>query len=124
METTNPKSRKHEAEDLRRSFGKYIQQHRVAKGYTQQQLADLLGVTPKTISCTERGETFPGYENIFRLAMLLDMSLDQFVLGSSSFQDELRVPEINAMLQELDWESRRIIFETVKAMCKTMMRRR
>ncbi len=109
---------------IRRSFGRYIQKHRKLHGYTQQQLADLLGVTSKTISCTERGETFPAHENIFRLAKLLNMSLDEFVFGCSCPQDELNIAEINEMLSELDGEGRRLISETVKTMCEMMTKRR
>ncbi len=120
MEQTASKSTDSSAETTRKAFGKYIQMHRKKHKYTQQELADRLGVTSKTVSCTERGETFPSYENIFRLAKLLDMSLDEFVFGYSRFQDKLCIPQINEMLCSLEGDDRRIVLETVKTMCLAM----
>ena len=110
-------------EQLKKDFGKYIQKHRKAKGYTQQDLADLLGITPKSVSCTERGETFPGYENIFRLAEVLEMSLDEFVFGYSRFNNTICIKEINDMLVDLSPEEQGMIIGILKAACESMLRR-
>ncbi len=110
-------------EQLKKDFGKCIQKHRKAKGYTQQDLADILGITPKSVSCTERGETFPGYENIFRLAQVLDMSLDEFVFGCSRFNNTICISEINDMLTELSPQEQGMIIGILKAACESMLRR-
>lgn len=60
-----------------KQLGLYIQKHRKAKGYTQQDLADLMDLTPKSISFIERGINYPTPNNIFKLAEILDMSLDE-----------------------------------------------
>jgi len=58
------------------SFGALIRKHRLAKGYTQQQLADKMGIQTKSISFIERGINYPSPENIFKLAQVLDISFD------------------------------------------------
>ena len=112
------------SEQLKINFGKYIQKHRKTMGYTQQDLADLLGITQKSVSCTERGETFPSHENIFRLAEILDMSLDEFVFGYSRFNNTICIEEINDMLTELSSEEQGMIIGILKAACESMLRRR
>ena len=111
-------------DQLKQDFGKYIQKHRKSKGYTQQDLADLLGITPKSVSCTERGETFPSHENIFRLADVLDMSLDEFVFGYSRFNNTISIDEINDMLADLTSEEQGMIIGILKATCESILRRR
>ncbi len=111
------------AETLRMELGKYIQKHRKQKGYSQQGLAELLGVTAKSISCNERGDTFPSYENIFHMARVLDMSLDEFVFGCCCYKNAFSFSEINDLLSSLDMEDRRTIIETVKTMSEQMSKR-
>lgn len=109
-------------EQLKKDFGRYIQKHRKSKGYTQQDLADLLGITSKSVSCTERGETFPAYENIFRMSQVLDMSLDEFVFGHSRFNNTICISEINDMLTELSQAEQGMIIGILKAACESMLR--
>ena len=52
----------------RESFGDFIKKARKAKKMTQQELADILSVAPKSISYIERGKTYPSPENIFNIA--------------------------------------------------------
>ncbi len=124
MKRRDMKNSEASTKQLRIEFGKYIQKHRKQKGYTQQQLAEMLGVTSKSISCNERGDTFPDYENIFRLAKILDMSLDEFVFGYKCFESELSLSEMNELMSGLDMESKRMIIETVSTMCRSMAQRR
>ena len=111
-------------DQFKKDFGKYIQKHRKTKGYTQQDLADLLGITPKSVSCTERGETFPSHENIFRLAEVLEMSLDEFIFGYSRFNNTICIKEINDMISTLTSNEQGMIIEILKAACESMLRRR
>ncbi|MBO5967173.1 MAG: helix-turn-helix transcriptional regulator [Clostridia bacterium] len=67
------------------NFGLYVKEHRERKGYTQQQLSELIGITPKSISYIERGENYPSPDNLFELAKVLDMSLDEFVFSHKKF---------------------------------------
>lgn len=69
----------------KQAFGAYIKKHRKARGMTQQAVADALGITKKSVCSFEKGITFPNQENIFALAKLLEMSLDEFVFGEIIF---------------------------------------
>jgi transcriptional regulator with XRE-family HTH domain len=49
---------------------------RVNKGYTQAKLAEMMNTTRQTIQNYENGKTSPRYEIIRRLALILDIDID------------------------------------------------
>lgn len=57
-------------------FGDNIKRLRKNKGLKQQEIAELLGVKRNTYSDWENGKTEPSFENLVKLADLLDVSLD------------------------------------------------
>ena len=96
------------------AFGKHVKKYRKEKGMTQQQLAEEVDVLPKTISCIERGESYPTQENIFKIAKVLDMSLDEFVLGYKKGSDVISINEINEMISELSDDKKSVPFSNGK----------
>jgi transcriptional regulator with XRE-family HTH domain len=53
-----------------------IKRARAAKGWSQKQLADTIGVTPGFVTKLEAGHAFPSYERCLTLANALGLSLD------------------------------------------------
>ena len=105
-------------------FGAFIQKNRKAKGYTQQELADKLGITLKSVSYFECGLTYPSQENIFKLAEILDMSLDEYIFSCTRFNDMVDMGEINAMLNELSADDQEMVINIVKAACESIRNRK
>ncbi len=54
-------------------FGRKIKEYRKKKNLTQAQLAELVNVDDKHISCIESGKNFPSPDLIERLATYLDV---------------------------------------------------
>lgn len=54
-------------------FGRKIKEYRKRKGYTQAQLAELVNVDDKHISCIESGKNFPSPDLIERFAQALSV---------------------------------------------------
>lgn len=102
------------------SFGKHVRKCRKEKGITQLNLAEKIDVLPKTISCIERGESYPTQENIFKLAKVLDMSLDEFVFGYKKGTDIISVNEINEMLADLSEDKKIFLLATMKNICENL----
>ena len=50
---------------------------RVNAGLSQKEVADSLGISNKTLSNWENGDTFPSVEKIERLCQLYDLSYDE-----------------------------------------------
>ena len=105
------------------NFGLLIQTHRKAKGYSQDKLGELVGITRKSVSCIERGECYPSPENIFKIARVLDLSLDEYVYSYSRFDKTICIDEINNMLKSLDSDGRCMVIAALDAMCKTLLLR-
>ena len=61
------------------SFGDRVKQYREAKGYTQEQLAGLIGVAKTTITGYERGNRAPDVDKIKKLAAALGVTGDDLL---------------------------------------------
>ena len=59
-------------------FGKRIKEIRKKKKYTQEKLAEILGLDNQTISRIETGHYFTSYENLEKMATLLDVNIKDF----------------------------------------------
>ena len=108
-------------EKIKQNFGKFIQKHRKDKGMTQQALADALGISVKSVCYFERGSTFPSQENIFKIAELLDMSLDEFIYGESIFDHSICIQEINDMLLTLSGKEQGMVIKMLKSTIETII---
>jgi transcriptional regulator with XRE-family HTH domain len=62
-------------------LGKYVKQVRVAKGWTQVQLADKLDSDFQYISSLERGEFAPTVYWIYNLANAFEIDFSEFMNG-------------------------------------------
>ena len=107
---------------LKENFGAFIKKHRIAKKMTQEELAVALGLTKKSVCYFESGRTFPSQENIFKLATILDMSLDEFVFGVSRFNYEISIPQINKMLQTLSDREQGMALGALSTIIETIIR--
>lgn len=63
-------------------MGDFLQSLRKSKGLTQQELADLLNVSNKTVSKWENGLGIPEMSTLLLLADLYDVSVDDILRGS------------------------------------------
>ena len=68
-------------------IAKKIKILRKTRGYTQQQLADLLGVQRATISNYEIGRRSPHIKELARLAELLGVNLEYFGVTNDDIAD-------------------------------------
>jgi transcriptional regulator with XRE-family HTH domain len=59
-----------------------LQSYRVKRGYTQESLAQALGIEKKQVSRWETGSTIPGSEKLADIARVLNVSTD-YLLGLS-----------------------------------------
>ena len=67
-------------------FGNYLYTLRRGAGMTQQELAEKLGVTNRTISKWETGETFPETSQLIPLADLFHVTVDELLRGCGSVE--------------------------------------
>lgn len=70
-------------------IGKFISALRKEKGMTQEQLAEKMGVTDKSISRWENGKTLPDISILVALAEELNVEISELLNGRKMTQEEL-----------------------------------
>lgn len=70
-------------------IGKFIVECRKEKNLTQEQLAEKLGLSSKSISRWENGRTIPDYTIIEELTEIFDISVNEFFYGEKISKDEI-----------------------------------
>lgn len=73
------------------SIGGYIARKRKEQNLTQEQLAEQLGVSNKTISKWENGKCMPDYSIIQKLCDALHVTLPELMDGEDAAEDSVRV---------------------------------
>ena len=76
------------------NIGEFIQQSRKAKGFTQKDLGDRIGVSDKTISKWENGNSIPDTSILNELCATLDINVNEL------HYSEKLTPEIYSMKAE------------------------
>lgn len=67
-----------------RTIAEIISSRRKEKGMTQKELADLLNITDKAVSKWERGIACPDTQTIPKVAQILDLTIEELLVGESS----------------------------------------
>ena len=71
-------------------IGAFISERRKAKGWTQSQLAEKLGITDKAISKWETGRSMPDLSLFMPLCTLLDVTLNELFAGQCIAEEKLK----------------------------------
>ena len=83
------------------AIGSYIAKERREKNLTQEQLADKLAVSNKTISKWENGKCMPDYSIIEQLCKELSVTLSELMDGEDAAEDSVRVYDDEQILDLL-----------------------
>lgn len=71
-------------------IGSQLKHFREKHKFTQKQLANILHVTPQTISKWELDKSYPGVDQLVELSQLYEISVDKLIgRGKPSFLDYL-----------------------------------
>lgn len=103
------------------SLSQNIRHFRVKRNMTQEQLADIIGVSPQAVSKWERSETYPDGALLLPLARALEVSLDVlFDYSDVSMEDISRrittlfrgrnSGDCFALARELGWQMEKALF--------------
>ena len=70
-------------------IGKFIVECRKEKNLTQEQIAEKIGTSSKSVSRWENGKTMPDYTIIEDLTKILDISINEFFYGERIPEDKV-----------------------------------
>ena len=82
-------------------IGKFISELRKEKNLTQQDLADKLGVSNKTVGNWENGRNMPDLSLFRPLCNELDIKADELLLGERIGNDTKKKEEVKTIIKEL-----------------------
>lgn len=78
----------------KKKTGELIREARTRKNYTQTELGDLIGVTNKAVSRWENGESFPDIGILENLSKVLEIKIQDIVVGEVQADDETALTEV------------------------------
>ena len=84
------------------ALGREIKRKRKEKGWTQEYLAQLLDRTPRSIMYMENRGQHPSVNVLFKIAMLLEISIDQFFFPDKNCGENERWKHIDRLLNGMD----------------------
>ena len=91
-----------------KKIGAFIALNRKKKGYTQEQLAEKLGVTNKTISRWENGHYMPDLSLLEPLSKELDITLNELLAGEEIVKEETLEYSEQNLIQTIDYTDKKI----------------
>ena len=103
-------------------IGNKIKIQRKQKGYTQEQLAEMLNVSTHTISRYECGRNFPSHEHMLQLSKILDLSIEDSYYGYQKINESISIDELNNLLETLSPNNQEIAILVMKYLCELLQK--
>ena len=94
------------------NLGSVIKSARVKKGISQEQLAEMLDVTPTHVKHMESGRRKPSVEILFAISDKLNMSLDSLLVDECNSKQKI-VEDISFKLKSCDEKELKIISDII-----------
>lgn len=91
-------------------LGIAIKKAREAKGWTQEYLAQLVDLTPRSIMYIENRGQHPRLNKFYLVTTLLDISVDQFFFPCNEDGDNNRRKQVDVLLNDME-EKELIVME-------------
>lgn len=98
---------------LKDKFGKRVKELRKSKGFTQEQIAELINIEPPNVSKMENGLHFPQPEKIEKIAKALDIDVKTLFDFEHLQKKEDLIKYIITSLNEFDLKTIELIYKFV-----------
>ncbi len=97
-------------------MGKRIRQKRMSRSMTQEQLAEVTGLSVPYIGMIERGDRTPSLETFIQIADELNATADELLCGSLQEGYRLRLSKYEEKVAKLTLEERNKFYTVVDAL--------
>ncbi|RKJ55106.1 XRE family transcriptional regulator [bacterium 1XD42-1] len=97
-----------------KAIGRRIQKARKAKGLTQEQLAEIVGLSPTHISVIERGVKGPKLETFIDIANALEVTADGLLLDVLNCSMPIRITGMSEQMKNLPIKEQRKISKIIE----------
>jgi len=102
-------------------LGSKIRQARKAKGYSQEQLAELAEIAPNYLGEVERGQKMPRMDVFVRIIKALDVSADYILRDELPSGKEFVYDDVTRKMDKLDPKQRKIICDIIDVYVKNVL---
>ena len=100
-------------------IGNILKSARKAKGHTQQELADLIGSSLRTITDLENDNRYPSYDVLFRIIVTLDIDAN-LIFRPHATEHTVEQHQILLRLSKSSAQEKRIVFAMVEALVREL----
>ena len=100
-------------------MGRRMKAARENKGYTQEQLAELLNLSVQHVSVIERGIKSPKLDTFVKLANELDTNADYLLSDSLSVSSKITSSELYDMMDGISEKEKKRILAVVRVLVDT-----
>ncbi len=94
-------------------FGRRLKEIRRSKNFTQEQLAETVGIEPKQICRIENGTCFTTFEKLEKIAQTLNVDIHEFFIYKHKKPKDALVKEMNKIFENASDEKIEIIYKIV-----------
>lgn len=94
-------------------FGNILKELRMSKKVTQQEIAEITGVTPTGVSYWESGKAVPNYETLDKLANFLGVTVDYLMGRKVSLDIEDKKAVIFRKADQVPEKDQKILFSII-----------
>ena len=94
------------------NFANIIKNLRIQKKMTQQDLAEIVGLTPTGISYWESGKSIPNIETLEKLAIFFNVTVD-YLLGKKEMSDNDKKSVLFRKAEDVPPEEREVLWNII-----------
>ena len=100
------------------SIGKHIRAHRIQKNLRQEDVAELVNLSPNYYGSIERGEKLPALDTFVAILNALDMSADQALSDVLKVGYAARNSALDEKMKELPESERARIYDVIDVLIR------
>ncbi len=104
--------------DIKKNVGKRIREYRKSKSYTQDELAEIVGIDTVSLSKIETGRNYPSSENLMKLAEALDVEVYEFFIQDMVKTNDELLDDIYKEINKMKTDSKKL--HTLLVSAKTL----
>lgn len=101
---------------LKSKFGKRIKELRKSNGYTQEEVAEKIGIEPTNLSKMENGLHFPQSEKLEKLANVFNTNVMDLFDFEHFQEKEVLIKEINNYLNSTGTKNIELVYKFIKSL--------
>ncbi len=98
-------------------LGKKLKQIRISRGISQEQLSEMIYLSPRQMSIIETGNSYPSLDTFIRIAEKLEFDINDFFNVNIKSQDETRQKVIE-QIKTLDKKHLNLVSDIISAIEK------